>query len=75
MTSETYGIHRVDLPARAACMDCGAGTGAPCNEACPTRQALDAQRILDDLADVPEPCCPSPSYAAATLCGCQGVPA
>lgn len=63
------------IPAGAACYDCGAGTGAPCADGCPTRVALDHQRMLDELDDDLGACCPSPSYAAATLCGCQGVPA
>ncbi len=58
--------------AGAACQDCGAGTGAPCNDDCPTRAALDAELLHQDLENVPEPCCPSPQYAAATLCGCGG---
>lgn len=56
----------------ASCQDCGAGTGAPCAEDCPTRQTIEAQQVLDDLANVPEACCPSAQYAAATLCGCGG---
>lgn len=69
---DTYGS-RAGLPAGAACADCGAGTGAPCNDECPTRAALDHALLVADLADVPETCCPSPSYAAATLCGCGGI--
>jgi hypothetical protein len=56
----------------AACGDCGAGAGAPCNDDCPTRAALDAQLVLEDLENGPESCCPSPAYAAAVLCGCGG---
>lgn len=62
-------------PVGAACQDCGAGCGAPCNDDCPTRAALDHQLIVDELDDDLGACCPSPGYAAATLCGCQGVPA
>lgn len=58
--------------AGAACQDCSAGTGAECADDCPTRLALDAELLLEDLENGPEACCPSPEYAAAVLCGCGG---
>ncbi len=56
----------------AACSDCGAGTGAPCNDDCPTRAQLDHEQVLAESHDDLGACRPSPSYAAATLCGCGG---